>query len=227
MKSEARNPKSEPSPKTRSPKPASDVFILPGLGGDHRMYPEPWPGLPGAVILDWPAYRNEQSVEAMAARVVETAGIPDDSVVIGSSLGGMVACEIARLRRLRGLVLLGSAVQPREVSRLLHLLHPLADIAPFEFLRVASSKLPHDVTQMFARTEAPFMRAMCRAIFKWPGWSAPDPRPLRIHGSHDHIIPPPANPDLLLDGGHLISMTHAKECVHFLQPWLQAGCPER
>lgn len=200
------------------------TFILPGMGGDHLMYPEPWAQLPGAVLLDWPTYRNEDSLEAMAASVIETAGIPDGAVVIGSSLGGMVACEIARLRKLRGLVLLGSAVQPREVSRLLRMLHPLADVTPFEFLQIASGKLRHELTQMFARSEAPFIRAMCRAIFRWPGLAAPSPKPLRIHGRRDHIIPPPDNPDLLLNGGHLIAMSHACECVEFLAEWLQAGC---
>lgn len=200
------------------------VFILPGMGGDHLMYPDPWPSLPGSVLLDWPAYRGEESLEAMAASVVKAARIPDGAIVIGSSLGGMVACEIARLRRLSGLVLLGSAVQPREVSRLLRVLHPLADFTPFEFLQAASGKLPHELTQMFARSEAPFIRTMCRAIFRWSGLSATDPKPLRIHGSHDHIIPPPHNPDLLLDAGHLIAMTHARECVDYLRKWLTAGC---
>ncbi|MCP5521736.1 MAG: hypothetical protein H7A46_09325 [Verrucomicrobiales bacterium] len=214
---------SDASPEYRS-KVATQVFILPGMGGDHLMYPDPWPGLPGAVLLDWPAYREEDSLEAMAVSVIEAADIPDGAVVIGSSLGGMVACEIARLRKLRGLVLLGSAEQPGEVSRLLRVLHPLADYTPFEFLQAASGKLPHDLTQMFARSEAPFIRAMCRAIFRWPGFSAPGPVPLRIHGRHDHIIPPPDDPDLLLDGGHLIAMTHARECVGFLQGWLPS-CP--
>ena len=30
------------------------------------------------------------------------------------------------------------------------------------------------------------------------------------------VIPPPAHVDLLLNGGHLISMTHARECVDFV-----------
>jgi len=30
------------------------------------------------------------------------------------------------------------------------------------------------------------------------------------------VIPPPANVDLLLEGGHLLAMTHAAECVAFL-----------
>lgn len=201
------------------------VFILPGMGGDRLMYPDPWPQLPGSVLLDWPAYRDEDSLEAMAASVVEAAGIPDGAIVIGSSLGGMVACEIARLRKLRGLVLLGSAVQPREVSRVLRVLHPLADVTPFEFLQAASARLPHELTQMFARSEAPFIRTMCRAIFRWPGFSAPGPKPLRIHGSRDHIILPPPDADLLLDAGHLIAMTHARECVDYLLRWLDAGCP--
>ena len=58
---------------------------------------------------------------------------------------------------------------------------------------------------------------MCRAIFTWPGLDTTRLRPLRIHGRRDRVIPPPATADLLLEGGHLIAMTHAAECVACLQ----------
>jgi hypothetical protein len=40
---------------------------------------------------------------------------------------------------------------------------------------------------------------------------------IRIHGRNDLVILPPKRADLLLNGGHLIAMTHAKECVAFLE----------
>ena len=70
---------------------------------------------------------------------------------------------------------------------------------------------------MFADSQASFIRAMCRAIFTWPGLDVTRIRPLRIHGKNDHVIPPPAKVDRLLDAGHLLAMTHAEECVAFLR----------
>ena len=72
---------------------------------------------------------------------------------------------------------------------------------------------------MFAHTQAGFIRAMCRAIFTWPGLDLTRIRPLRLHGRHDRVIPPPREVDLLLDAGHLLAMTHAAECVAFLRSY--------
>lgn len=70
---------------------------------------------------------------------------------------------------------------------------------------------------MFAGVEASFIRAICAAIFKWEGLGKSKTEIFRIHGKKDLIIPPPRAVDLLLDGGHLISMTRATECVEFIK----------
>jgi hypothetical protein len=58
---------------------------------------------------------------------------------------------------------------------------------------------------------------MCSAIFQWNGLGVTSTKVFRIHGKHDLVIPPPKQADLLLDGGHLVSMTHAEECVAFIK----------
>ncbi len=192
-------------------------FILPGMGADHRMYAaSSWQTLPEACFLDWPEYQGEQTISAIADRVIAEARIREGDTLIGSSLGGIVGCEIANRLRLRSLVLIGSAQSPAEISSLLVLLHPLAALAPLELIRAAAGKLPSDLCVMFADSQAGFIRAMCRAIFSWPGLDPTRILPLRVHGRRDRVIPPPANVDLLLDGGHLLAMTHAAECVAFL-----------
>jgi hypothetical protein len=70
---------------------------------------------------------------------------------------------------------------------------------------------------MFAGSEASFVRAMCAAIFEWEGLGASATKVCRIHGKHDLVIPPPPSADLLLDGGHVISISHAWECVEFIR----------
>lgn len=199
------------------------LFLLPGMGADHRMYAAPaWHTLPEVHFLDWPEYRGEQAITAIADRVIAEVGINDGDTVIGSSLGGIVGCEIANRIRLHSLVLIGSAQSSAEISALLAALHPLAALAPLEFIRLSAGKLPGELCGMFADSQAGFIRAMCRAIFTWPGLDLTRIRPLRLHGRHDRVIPPPAKTDLLLDAGHLLAMTHASECVECLlarQPW--------
>jgi pimeloyl-ACP methyl ester carboxylesterase len=197
-------------------------YILPGMGADARMYPSPWGTLPDALFLDWPPYQGERTLAEIAARVITAQGIAGGEVVMGSSLGGMVAAEIANQVRLSGLVLIGSAVHPGEVSRLLTVLHPLADLTPLAFLQALSGKLPGLLPDMFRQVDAEFIRAACHAICTWPGL-APDRCPLlRLHGRYDPVIPLPAGVDHVLPGGHLIALTHAETCVAAIMPWLTA-----
>ncbi len=99
-----------------------------------------------------------------------------------------------------------------EVSGLLCLLHPLIDLAPLSFLQYASGKLPSELGTMFSKSDATFIRNMCRAIFQWDGLTSETVILSRIHGRFDCVIPPP-NDAVLIDGGHLIAMSHPQECV--------------
>jgi len=137
--------------------------------------------------------------------------------MIGSSLGGMVACEITKIRRIPRLYLVGSAVKPQEVSRLLAAIHPLAQMAPLDWLRLSACAIPLELAQMFTTVEASFVRVMCSAVFEWKGLGVSESKVYRLHGKLDLVIPPPEKPDLLLGGGHLISVTHAQECAEFIR----------
>lgn len=181
------------------------------------MYPAPWSALPGFAAHDWMPYSGEQSLEAVAASMCEAYGIRDGDSVVGSSLGGMVGCEIARLRKLKGLYLVGSAVGPAEVSHLLARLHPLIRWIPLDGLRRCAAVVPSDLTRMFAGNDSRFMRAMCRAIFTWGGGHGVPGPVHRLHGRHDRVIPLPSAVDLELRGGHLISISHAAECAAYVR----------
>ena len=189
---------------------------LPGMGADHRMYPAPWTSIPGFVAHDWVRYAGEQSLSEVAHSMCDSYHINDGDVLIGASLGGMVACEISKIRNISRLYLIGSASRKEEISTLLTLLHPLAQIAPLDWLRILAGKIPTELTQMFTSAEPAFVRAMCVAIFNWEGLGPSTTKVIRLHGRHDFVIPPPKTVDLLIDGGHLISMSHAAECAAFI-----------
>ncbi|MDB6113088.1 MAG: hypothetical protein JWQ62_33 [Lacunisphaera sp.] len=186
------------------------------MGGDRRMYPGPWQKLPGAKFIEWPDYAGESSVEEVAARIVSLHGIPDGSTVVGSSLGGMVGCEIARLRTLREVVLVGSALHQEEINPFCARIHPLIDYLPLRLAQRVAGSLPGELLRMFSDADPHFIRAMCRAIFKWRGAAGLNTPVRRIHGRRDHIISRPASADLFVSGRHVIAMTNAEECVAFL-----------
>lgn len=207
------------------------IHALPGMGADKRMFPAPWTSIPDFVAHDWGCYSGETTLAELAASMCSAGDIRDGDVLIGASLGGMVACEIAKIRDIRTLFLIGSAAHQQEIRTLLRLLHPLAQIAPLDWLRSAAGKLPQEVAQMFADAEPEFIRSMCAAIFAWEGLGASEVDMVRIHGRHDLVIPAPGQTQLLLDGGHLLSMTHAEACTDFIRARIAGGasltgCPK-
>jgi pimeloyl-ACP methyl ester carboxylesterase len=199
------------------------IHALPGMGANRRMYPPPWASLPDFIAQDWTPYAGEKSLADIAESMTETLSIRDGDSLVGSSLGGMVACEITKIRKIKTLYLFGSATGKEEINIVLSMLHPLVQIAPIDWLRFSAGKIPGELSQMFAEAETPFLRSMCSAIFEWQGLTDSATKIFRIHGRKDLVIPPPDKVDLMLNGGHLISVTHAKECVEFIKTNTQSN----
>ena len=188
------------------------------MGADGGMYSGAWRTIPESNFINWPDYRGETELREVARRITEEHNIADGDTIIGSSLGGMVACEVAALIRPKNLILVGGVSHPDEINGLLKLMHPLASLAPFEFLQRLSGGVPGELARMLTRVDAEFVRAMCLAVFHWGGLGSDVLRPVRIHGGCDLVVPLPDDVDRIVpEAGHLIAMTHADECVEWLR----------
>jgi pimeloyl-ACP methyl ester carboxylesterase len=193
-------------------------FILPGMGATSAMYDAVRRELRfGVNFKNWPEYRGEKSYAEVARRVIEENGISEGDVVGGSSLGGMVALEIARSVKAKAVILIGSAVHPREVQGLLSLLSPLAAVTPISLIQTLAGKSDNLVSSMFAESYPAFIRAMCEYLRSWQGYQGPAESVYRIHGRKDHVIPCPAGCDVIEGAGHLLAITHPQETGTFLE----------
>lgn len=211
-------------PKTRLDDPsrrvfltlAMTIFLLPGMGATSEMYPGPWRELPESCPLEWPRHFKGESLTDLAQLLIREHDFQPNDVIIGSSLGGMVAGEISNLIGLRQLVLIGSATHPREIPALYQLLHPLIRITPLRLLQSLAAKIPHPLPQMFAESSPDFIRHTTLALFRWEGLQSKE-NLFRIHGSADLLIPHPQKADLTLPGGHLIASTQAEKCCQVIK----------
>ena len=197
----------------------SKWYILPGMGATSAMYDSLKPEIDfEANFLDWPEYKGETTYMEVAARIITENDISDGDIVGGSSLGGMVALEIAQILRPRTTVLLGSAINKREVQSALSILSPLAAVTPISLIQFLVGKHKSLIAKMFSNCDSGFIRAMCLHLRSWPGYSGPNENIVRLHGRKDHVIPCPATGAEIIDGaGHLLAMTHPKETGQFLK----------
>lgn len=118
------------------------IHALPGMGADHRMFPAVWNSLPGFHAHDWPRCKTERSLPEVASTVCEAYGVNDGDVLVGASLGGMIACEIGKFRDIKTIYLVGSAINKAEISRFLTFLHPVARFTPFEWVHYCTTGIP-------------------------------------------------------------------------------------
>ena len=197
------------------------IFLLPGMGANSKMYQGAWLDVNPATCIDWPSYKGDASLFELARRVATHYRIKNNDFLIGSSMGGMVALEISKLLHLDRVVLVGSAIDVSEMNWLLILLTPFVDCAPIEFFQKLAGRHDSLFQQMFAASDADFMKAMCKAISTWDGYPGDLTRVTRIHGEKDKVIKCPRDCHVIKRAGHLLPITHAKVCVDIIRRSIQ------
>jgi pimeloyl-ACP methyl ester carboxylesterase len=199
------------------------IIVLPGMGADSRMYEgHSYDKLDGVFFQNWPPYKGEQSIPEVARRIIAENDIQEKHIVGGSSLGGIVAAEIAKQMKVRRLILIGSTLIPGNINPALRKLHNLAEIVPIRLIQLLAGKvnlsLKNSLIEMFSQSDSSFIRAMCKAIFEWEGNPRPNCEVRHIHGAKDKVILPPQNgADLIHNGGHLIAMTHSHIVAEYIK----------
>jgi pimeloyl-ACP methyl ester carboxylesterase len=214
------------------------LILLPGMGGDARMFRPQLAALANATVPAWIEPRRGETLAAFATRMARAVDPGGACFVGGSSFGGMVAVEMARHLAARACFLIGSIHSPREFPLRIRFMRPwlgriagrTPDLAP-----VCAKAL----RLMIPPRLAPGTRSMLeqlagtdRTFFRWAalaalGWE-PSPEPLavpiaHIHGDRDRILPHRlTRPDVLVHGaGHLLSMTHAEAVNEFLRAGME------
>jgi pimeloyl-ACP methyl ester carboxylesterase len=87
----------------------SKIFLIAGLGADTRIYNNIELGEEHEVIpVDWIEPNQHDTLTTYAHKLIHQYFINDGSVVIGNSLGGMLAVEVAKQVRLNKAILISS-----------------------------------------------------------------------------------------------------------------------
>lgn len=191
-------------------------YILPGMGASSNMYSGPWRDIQDCCFIDWPPSKNEISIADLAKRLINEYPIDQNDTLIGSSLGGMVALEIAHRTGSKRVFLIGSAINPDELSLLSKVLMPFASKTVVKISQYISSFSNDKIQQMYSKSELDFIVSMSVAIINWHGYNGNPKTINRIHGKKDYFITCPENCEIIEKGGHLIALTHARECVDFI-----------
>lgn len=215
-----------------NPTSSLPLILFSGLAADAGVFAPQRLAFPQLIVPKWIAPVGDESLTSYCERFAATIRLPRPALIGGASFGGIVALEMARFLQPRGVLLIGSVRQPRELPRRVRMLRPLRGALPLlpvrtlQWLSCAATTnasqrcMPHlaGLARQFRDADPELIRWSLRKLLDWHGIPHVTCPILQIHGDGDGILPiGTMHPDSVVKGGgHVISLTHAAAVNAFL-----------
>jgi pimeloyl-ACP methyl ester carboxylesterase len=209
-----------------------EVYFISGLGADERLFQNIRLQDARLHFVKWIVPLTNESWQSYAQRLAVQIP-PGKPVLVGLSMGGMMAVEIGKLRETEKIILISSATVFRKFPSFFKLLRytglhrwlPYSlwkcigiTIGPWIF-GPSGKKERKLLRRIILDTPEKFFRWAWQRIITWNNLYIP-PAILHIHGTRDRMLPlSDINPpDTIIEGGtHFMVIHEADKISRFLQ----------
>lgn len=177
------------------------VYFIPGLAADSRVFRHiHLPGGYEPVFLDWIEPLNRESLANYALRLSEAIEKQEPFILVGLSMGGMIATEIYKQHKPIETILISSVTSHRQFPQRFRIAYffRLHKIIPPSFFKSASivkriftnetAAEKRVLVEVIKDCDPGFIRWGLGAILEWKNDIKPEPL-WHIHGTHDEILP--------------------------------------
>ncbi|HJW18477.1 MAG TPA: alpha/beta hydrolase [Flavisolibacter sp.] len=207
------------------------VYFFSGLGADRRVFRHiQLPAGYEPVFIDWIPPLENESLSSYSFRLSKKIDVAESFSLIGLSMGGMIAAEIANCKKPEHLVLISSIPASNQLPPYYRLLArmKLHRILPISFFlkgavlkRLFTSESKEDkrlIRNMISKVDVSFIRWGMEAIVNWQMENIPG-NIIHIHGSKDEILPRRyTRPTITIPGGgHLMVLNRSSEINKILR----------
>ena len=211
------------------------AYFISGLGADKKAFQKiKLPPVYEPVYLDWIVPEKNESLNNYARRFSSLIRHDDAFILIGLSFGGMLACEIARLRNPLKTIIISSIGSSDELpwyykkaaSIGLHKYVPIRLLTAGSILKNmmgTASREDKAIIINYAKYADPgLIRWSMNAILSWDQRERL-PGLVHLHGTRDHMLPIKfTRPDYVIkNGGHLMVFNMAEEVNRILNEVLE------
>ncbi len=211
------------------------AYLISGLAADSRVFkhirlPENF----DIVHLDWIQPVRNESLRDYSIRMAERVNTDEPFVILGLSMGGMIASEISKLKQPAKTILVSSVPSSKNLpiyfkaagSLKLYKLVPVAALKwaarTKRFFTTETSEDKELLRKVIQESDNHFIKWAVEAILKWNLQELPS-NFIHIHGSKDEVLPIRfTRPTHIVKGaGHMMVMTNAKEINQILSAELE------
>ena len=207
------------------------VYFISGLAADSRIFKNiRLPNEFEIVHLDWVPPLEKETLRHYALRLAEKIDTREKFVLVGLSMGGMIAVEIANHLSVQSTIIISSVPLSNHLpfyfrfgARLyIHKFLPiglLKNAALAKRLFTTETKEDKAILKQIIRESDPvFIKWALRAILKWDNQKIPD-NLVHIHGSRDEILlmryTKPTH--VIAKAGHLMVVNRSEEINEILK----------
>jgi pimeloyl-ACP methyl ester carboxylesterase len=211
----------------------SKIFLIPGLGADERIYQYINLQENETIPVKWIEPEKKDTLSTYAQKLIDHYSIVPKSIVIGNSLGGMLAIEIAKKVKLDKVILISSIKTASEAPRSYkwYRYFPLYRLIPSKWLtsmgfmvKMVMGKMSKHHQELFIsmlkNTPPKFVKWALGAILHWDNRIIP-PNVYHIIGDKDSIFPyKRINNATIINGGtHIMIFNKAKQINFWLKKY--------
>lgn len=207
------------------------IYLIPGQGSDARVYnnlifPEKYE----LVHIEYEMPDKNENMAAYAERLSHQIEEENDFILIGVSLGGMLATEIAALKNPKQVIIISSAKNANELPKrynfqkkipIYKLVGPKLSKSGAKILQPIVEpdrrKEKETFKAMLAAKDPVFLERTIEMIINWDR-TTNNKKIIQIHGNKDHTIPVKnVEYDYLVDkGSHMMALTRGDDISKLL-----------
>lgn len=206
------------------------VYLIPGTGADGRLFERLALEGVDTVHLEYLEPIKKETFDHYINRMAAGIDTTKRYSIIGVSLGGMIASELADRIAPEEVVVIAGAKNQHEIPKLYHLFRhlPLHHIIGGRTMIWSTKQLQPIFEPMSAKDRAIFQNMLeaksyhfIKSAVRWMiNWEKDDFRPdiVHIHGKKDHTLPfkNVAANHVIQEGGHMITYSQAEEVSKIL-----------
>ncbi len=211
------------------------IYLIPGQGADHRLYSKL--KLSPQFVLEYIEFETPEKGASMTAYAKQLSQQIDQSkpfILIGVSIGGMLATEINDLLKPVKTIVISSAKHKNEIPSLYRAQRflPIYKLIPGRVSKIgaqilqpifepARNKEKEIFKQMLKDKDSAFLKRTISMIINWERVTY-GPNIISIHGNKDNTLPMKnVKVDYIIqEGSHLMILTKADELSNLLEKLL-------